>query len=325
MVKAEDLANAGFKYLGRSYKEMDCQKFVEKCLADIGMRVDLPGSNAWYRKMTWTGTPEECKKRFGCVPAGAFLFILAFDGGERARGYTDILGNASHIGIVTNTGKGAIHSSQSRGEVCESAFKGKTIPNGGWNRIGLWNVLSYGTKVDGMLNDGDGGRTEAAPTTGTGGNGTNDTENCSGSGTGNVSGAGNASGSGNGTGAAQEIGKEEAMEQTVTIWAPGGSTVNLRKHQDRGSILVDRIPIGETVILEYQGDEWSRVRYKGKTGYVMSEFLKFEEDTESLSDAETQPEADAGAETVMIQLSREQAEALLPVLSELMNQMKERG
>ena len=57
----------------------------------------------------------------------------------------------------------------------------------------------------------------------------------------------------------------------------------------------------------------------------MSEFLKFEEDTESLSDAETQPEADAGAETVMIQLSREQAEALLPVLSELMNQMKGRG
>ena len=110
------------------------------------------------------------------------------------------------------------------------------------------------------------------------------------------------------------------MEQTVTIRAPSGSTVNLRKHQDRGSALVDRIPIGETVILEYQGDEWSRVRYKGKTGYVMTEFLKFEEDTESLPGAETQPEADADAETVTICLSRTQLETLVSLLNVLTNQ-----
>lgn len=54
---------------------MDCQKFVEKCLADVGIKKDLAGSNAWFRYMTWTGTPEECKKKFGKVPAGAFLFI----------------------------------------------------------------------------------------------------------------------------------------------------------------------------------------------------------------------------------------------------------
>ena len=289
MVKAEDLANAGFKYLGRSYKEMDCQKFVEKCLADIGIRVDLPGSNAWYRKMTWTGTPEECKKRFGCVPAGAFLFILAFDGGERARGYTDILGNASHIGIVTNTGKGAIHSSQSRGEVCESVFKGKTIPNGGWNRVGLWNALSYGTKIDGILNDEGTAGAEAQQTPMM-------------------------------TESSEQAGKEETMEQTARIWAPSGSTVNLRKHQDRGSALVDRMPIRATVILEYQGDEWSRVRYKGKTGYVMTEFLKFEEDKENQLGAETQPEADAGAETVTVCLSRGQVETLVSLLNVLTNQ-----
>ena len=113
------------------------------------------------------------------------------------------------------------------------------------------------------------------------------------------------------------------MEQTVTIWAPSGSTVNLRKHQDKGSALVDRIPIGETVTLEYQGDEWSRIRYKGKTGYVKTEFLKFGDGTEN------QPEAvdgtDAGSETVTIRLSREQAEALLPVLSDVMNQIKGKG
>ena len=110
------------------------------------------------------------------------------------------------------------------------------------------------------------------------------------------------------------------MEQTVTIRAHGGSTVNLRKHQDKSSALVDRIPIGETVILEYQGDEWSRVRYKGKTGYVMTEFLKFEEDIENQIGAETQSEADADAETVTVCLSRGQVETLVSLLNVLTNQ-----
>ena len=40
---------AGDKYIGRSYEEMDCQAFVEKCMADVGLRMDLGGSNSCYR------------------------------------------------------------------------------------------------------------------------------------------------------------------------------------------------------------------------------------------------------------------------------------
>lgn len=145
-ISAEELSLAGDKYIGRSYSEMDCQAFVEKCMADVGYRKNLAGSNAWFRAMDWAGSPEECVRQFGSVPKGAFLFILKHDGKEPAR-YTDGIGNASHIGIKTGRGEGAIHSSSSRGCVCESKFKDKTI-NGGWNMVGLLTAFDYGKTVN---------------------------------------------------------------------------------------------------------------------------------------------------------------------------------
>ena len=141
---ASALADAGASYLGRPYAETDCQAFVERCLRDIGIGLNLPGSNAWYRRMTWTGTPEECRACFGRVPAGAFLFILKDDGREPAKYRADGIGNASHIGI--RTADGAIHSSASRGCVAKSAFAEKTV-RGGWNRVGLWDALDYGPDI----------------------------------------------------------------------------------------------------------------------------------------------------------------------------------
>lgn len=157
MVTGQQLAKAGFQYIGTPYSTMDCQRFVEQCLSDCGIKKDLAGSNAWYRFVRangWVGSPEECKAKFGCIPVGAFLFILKQDGREPEKYKTDVIGNASHIGIFTGEGKGAINSSSSRGCVCESAFKGKSI-KGGWNRVGLWRAISYGEKVDRILNGGE--------------------------------------------------------------------------------------------------------------------------------------------------------------------------
>ena len=145
MIDGKKLAEAGFRYLGVPYARMDCQAFVEQCLRDCGLEKNLAGSNAWYREVMKHGavmTPEECIRELGKVPAGAFLFILSQDGGEPAKYKPDELGNASHIGICTGRGEGAIHSSASRGCVAESIFKGKSI-SGGWNRVGLWNEVSY--------------------------------------------------------------------------------------------------------------------------------------------------------------------------------------
>ncbi len=142
-VTALSVSLQGDKYIGTPYSVYDCQAFVEKCLSDAGMNKDLAGSNAWYREMTWRGTPEECVAKFGYIPKGAFLFIVVHDGGEPSI-YQDGLGNANHIGIYTGRNKGAIHSSYSRQGVFESYFECATIPNGGWNMVGLWRELDYG-------------------------------------------------------------------------------------------------------------------------------------------------------------------------------------
>ncbi|MBR3494215.1 MAG: leucine-rich repeat domain-containing protein [Clostridia bacterium] len=147
-VTAQSVSMQGDKYLYVPYSVMDCQAFVERCLKDAGLYWNLAGSNAWYRQMTWTGSPEECIATFGYIPVGAFLYILKQDGGEPDKYKPDGLGNASHIGIYIGRKDGAIHSSYSKGGVFYSKFSGSTIPNGGWNRVGLWYRLDYGPAVN---------------------------------------------------------------------------------------------------------------------------------------------------------------------------------
>lgn len=157
MIDGKKFADAGFPLIGTPYSVMDCQKFVEKCAELCGIKIDLAGSNTWYRYIMEHGavmTPEQCVKELGCVPAGAILFIVEHDGEEPDKYKGDGKGNASHMGICTMPrGKGALHSSASRGGVCESEFKGKTIKNGGWNMVGLWDqvIFDYSGGVDPSL------------------------------------------------------------------------------------------------------------------------------------------------------------------------------
>ena len=97
-------------YVGTPYSKLDCQGFVEQVLKDLGVRkpdgtpYNWRGSNSmWRNYITWKGTIEECKKKFGSIPLGAFLFILKWDGGEVEKGYHDGFGNASHVGLYVGT------------------------------------------------------------------------------------------------------------------------------------------------------------------------------------------------------------------------------
>ena len=246
MVDGKKLGDVGFKYLGVPYSQMDCQAFVEKCLADCGNHTDLAGSNAWYREVYHNGavmTPEECIKQLGKVPKGAFLFILEHDGGEPAKYKPDGLGNASHIGIVTMPrGEGAIHSSASRGCVAESKFAGKTIKNGGWNRVGLWNQVCYDyTGGGGVDPDPDPGPTpeptpEPTPT------------------------------------------PEPQTAIVGNVPANKRQDVNMRAKPSTNAALVDRVPVGEEVEVLSYAEDWCKIRWKKETGYMMTQFLIFEEE-----------------------------------------------
>ena len=149
-ISALNFSTAGDQFLGTSYEVMDCQAFVEACMKQVGINMDLAGSNAWYRRMTWVGSPEECKAKFGTIPKGAILYILEKSGKEPEQYKHDGIGNASHMGIYIGRLDGAIHSSKSRGGVCYSKFSGSSI-NGGWNRVGLWDRFDYGDKINAML------------------------------------------------------------------------------------------------------------------------------------------------------------------------------
>lgn len=87
-----------------SYDRMDCQGFVEAVIKDLGIRkddgsvFDWRGSNSMYRNYySWHGTIEECRKKFGSLPVGAFVYMWKKDGQPET--YKDSLGNFSHVGI----------------------------------------------------------------------------------------------------------------------------------------------------------------------------------------------------------------------------------
>lgn len=97
---------------GIPYDKLDCQALVEKILEDAGLRkpdgtmYNWRGSNSMFRNyVRWRGTIAECRKKFGDIPVGAFVFYVKHDGSEKDRGYMDGLGNASHVGLYLGNGK----------------------------------------------------------------------------------------------------------------------------------------------------------------------------------------------------------------------------
>lgn len=240
---ASEFASKAYPYLGTSYEELDCQALLEVMLKDVGIKKNWKGSNAMYRDMAWVGTPEECKKKFGSIPVGTWIFILRQDRNEPAEYRKDGIGNADHVGVKTGGRKGVIHSSAMKDMVAESEFKDKTIPNGGWNRVGFCKLLDYGRKVEEILY----GKTEEE-----------DDSHIS---------------------TFEDI--QEANEEEVTITMTTatvqtrGGILNIRDIPSSNGRDIGDIPNGASVsVLEKTSSEWWKVSYCGITGYCACQYLK---------------------------------------------------
>ena len=133
-------------YLRTPYSKLDCQGFVEQVLKDLGVRkpdgtpYNWRGSNSMFRNhIRWRGTIEECIKKFGSIPPGAFVFLVKHDGGEEERGYHDGLGNASHVGLYIKDD--TCMDSQPTGGVL---YRKLSI----FTHVGLMDMIDYSTSPE---------------------------------------------------------------------------------------------------------------------------------------------------------------------------------
>lgn len=143
---AEQAVTGG--YVGQPYSKWDCQAFVEQVLKDLGVRkpdgnpYNWKGSNSMFRNhIRWRGTIEECKQKFGCIPQGAFMFLVKHDGGEVERGYHDDLGNASHVGLYVGTSPLPVMDSQPTGGV---QYRKLSI----FTHVGLMDMIDYSSSPE---------------------------------------------------------------------------------------------------------------------------------------------------------------------------------
>ena len=136
------------KYDNLKYSQYDCQAFCELVLKDLGVRqsngavYNWKGSNDMFRNAcSWVGTIDECRKKFGFIPLGAWAFMWDTTGNERQRGYYDGLGNASHVGIVTgaDTVRDSTKIKNASGQVTRDGVGYRPLKN--FQKIGLPKML----------------------------------------------------------------------------------------------------------------------------------------------------------------------------------------
>lgn len=149
MITGEQLAlqAVSSKYDSITYDKYDCQAFVELVLRDCGVRTDTgavynwKGSNhMWRTALAWKGTIEDCKRYFGRIPVGSWVFMLSDDGGEVSRGYHDDEGNAVHVGIYCKPdSKNSVRDSTKGSKRNGVGYR----PLSDFNRVGLPFMVNY--------------------------------------------------------------------------------------------------------------------------------------------------------------------------------------
>ena len=140
------------RYTGIPYSKLDCQAFVEEVLKDCGVRkpdgttYNWKGSNSmWRNALSWKGTIEECRTKYGDIPEGAWVFTVKYDGGEIDRGYHDNEGNAKHVGIYV--GRDTVRDSTKTAQRNGVGYRSLD----GFTHVGLAKMIDYNNQNDVLI------------------------------------------------------------------------------------------------------------------------------------------------------------------------------
>lgn len=67
----------------------------------------------------------------------------------------------------------------------------------------------------------------------------------------------------------------EPVGDIMVVWSENGKPVNLRNSYSTAASIIKQVPCGATVeVLKYVTDKWAMVRYGEHVGYMMTEFLR---------------------------------------------------
>ena len=90
--------------------------------------------------------------------------------------------------------------------------------------------------------------------------------------------------------------KPVAVIAQAKVVASSGGTVNMRSGKSSSADIVARVPVGTIIDVTEKGSEWCGVQYQGKSGYMMTEFLDF-------NDVSPIPSPTPSADTVTVKRS----------------------
>lgn len=70
---------------------------------------------------------------------------------------------------------------------------------------------------------------------------------------------------------------QKTESNTAIIKVPNKGPLNMREKDSGKSDIIIRIPNGSSAEVIERGDEWTKIKYDGKIGYVMTDYLEFSE------------------------------------------------
>lgn len=102
--------------------------------------------------------------------------------------------------------------------------------------------------------------------------------------------------------------KGETIMQEAHVVLPSGasgSTVNLRKTDTTSGTIIAKVPVGSAVTVEVDLGQWCKVTYNGKTGYMMSNYIEYNgqsDETDGLIGPEDLQKIDAALKEIERQI-----------------------